>query len=63
MFVYWHLPLIQINSQHLPVESSGVEDELGELGGMIHKDTFRHEVTDTLQTQTQRKREDRESSG
>lgn len=28
-------PLIQINSQHLPVEPSGVEDELSQLGWMV----------------------------
>lgn len=28
--------LVQVNPQHLPVEPSGVEDELSQLGRMIH---------------------------
>lgn len=41
-------PLIQVNPQHLPVEPPGVEDELGQLGRMIHEYAFRHEVTNAL---------------
>lgn len=29
-------PLVQVNPQHLPVEPSGVEDELSQFSGMIH---------------------------
>lgn len=34
-------PLVQVNPQHLPVEPSGVEDELSQLCSVIHQNTFR----------------------
>lgn len=48
-------PLIQVNPQHLPVEPSGVEDELGQLCRVIHQDSFRHEVADALEGDTGRR--------
>lgn len=41
-------PLIQVNPKHLPVEPSGVKNELGQLCGVVHQNAFRQEVTNAL---------------
>ena len=50
-------PFIEVHPQHLTVEPSGIEDKLSELHGMVHQDSFRHEITDPLRGKTQTGRE------
>ena len=42
------IPLVEVDAQHLPVESASVENELGQLCGVVSQDSFRHEVVDAL---------------